>query len=82
MLGVLDPVVFSAASDGGLFFNTEVNNITVPSLVPDVTTVFEAREQVYDILFGNWTCMISNDLGSSSIEYIITDEQYDQSECP
>ena len=74
MPGVLDPITFSTLSDGSIAYNYEVENITSPQLLPPgTTTIDEAKQQVFELLLGNWTCMVSNTLGSATITYVISD---------
>ena len=74
MPGVLDPITFSTLSDGSIVYNYEVENITSPQLLPpNTTTEEEAEQQVFELLLGNWTCMVNNTLGSATITYVITD---------
>ena len=72
MTGVLDPTAFTATSDGIIFLNYEVDNITTPALLPPNTTLEQAREEVFDLLLGNWECRVNNTLGSATpVMYLI-----------
>lgn len=72
MPGVLDPVVFIATSSGSITFDTHVVNISQPMAIPSVTTVEGAREQVFNLLIGNWTCVVTNELGTDSVTHTFT----------
>ena len=71
--GVLDPITLSALSDGTIVYNYEVRNITSPQQLPPGTTEAQIEQQVFDLLLGNWTCIVNNTLGSTTITYLITD---------
>ena len=74
MTGVLDPSAFTATSDGTIFLDYQVENITMPQLLPPNVTIEQARQKVFDLFLGNWTCTISNTLGSATpVTYIIRD---------
>lgn len=71
--GVLDPVTFTTFGDGSIAYNYDVMNISVPAFVPEgVTTPQQARDVVFDLLLGNWTCVLNSSLGSPDpITYLI-----------
>lgn len=70
--GILDPPPLTATSDGTIFLNYEVNNITTPALLPMNTTLEQAREEVFDLLLGKWECTVNNTLGSATpVTYLI-----------
>lgn len=74
-LGVLEPPVFSPTSDGTIYFNHEVKNITNPDELSPNTTIEQAQRMVLEHLVGNWTCKVSNTFGSPiSVTYIIIDQ--------
>ena len=71
-LGVLEPSILSATSDGTIYFNYEVKNITNSDELFPNTTIEEAQRMVLEHLVGNWTCTVSNTFGSViSITYNI-----------
>lgn len=70
-LGVLDPQVFTLATDGSVTFQTAVTNITSPQLIPDIANVEEAEQELFDLLLGTWTCEASNNLETVRIMYTI-----------
>ena len=73
-LGVLDPHIFLLLTSGGIYYNTQVTNITLPSMLTDRSiTIDEASELVFSILLGKWTCIVSNSLGTSSVHYVISE---------
>ena len=73
--GVLEPPVFSAISDGTIYFNYEVKTIAFPDELSPNTTIEQARQMVLEHLVGNWTCKVNNTFGSAiSITYIIIDQ--------
>ena len=69
--GVLDPSPFTALGDGRIFYNYDIMNISVPSMLPPGTTLEQATQEVFDLLIGNWTCLVNNTLGSSTVTYVI-----------
>ena len=69
---LVEPTVFVTKTNGIIQFNTEVSEIKIP--IFGLTSTEVARDQLYDVIFGNWTCVVRNDLGSSSIEYIVTEK--------
>lgn len=73
VLGVLDPATLTLPSDGKIYYNTQVVNITSPSLIAHITTIDQAREEVFDFVLGNWTCVVSNNLGTVSLQHIISE---------
>ena len=83
MTGILDPAAFTATSDGTIFLDYTVDNITLPELLPQGTTFEQAREEVFDLLLGNWMCTVNNTLGSTTpVTYIIREcGEYELCEC-
>ena len=74
-LGVLEPPVLTATSDGTIYFNYEVKNITNPDELTPNTTIEQAQQIVLEHLIGSWTCNVSNTFGSAiSITYVIIDQ--------
>ena len=72
-LGVFDVPSFQVFPDGRVILATNFNNITLPMLgnLSATTTLEQARELVFDVFCGNWTCLVSNSLGSSSVQYTV-----------
>lgn len=71
-LGLLDPVVLTSNSSGTIYYNTRVHNVTRLELLPlSITTAAQVEQLVYDLLLGNWTCVVENDMGCDSITYTI-----------
>lgn len=68
---VLDPSPFhqQLIVDGSILLHNRIENVT--SLPPGVATLKEAREKLFTLLLGNWTCKVNNTLGSTSRTYII-----------
>ena len=69
--GVLDPTPFTALKDGIIFYNYDIMNISVPSMLPPGTTLEQATQEVFDLLIGNWTCLVNNTLGLAMVTYTI-----------
>ena len=69
--GVLVPTTFTASADGTISYSTEVMNITFLPQLPPSTTTEQARQMLFDLLLGNWTCVANNSLGTSSVTYTI-----------
>ena len=71
--GVLEPATYSLFSDGSIRYNYAVQNISVPQFLPaNITTIEQARDEVFDLLLGNWTCAVNNSLGAPPpITYLI-----------
>lgn len=73
MMGVFDFSPLQVLLGGTLVLTTTFTNITNPmlgQLSPD-TTIAQARELLFETFLGNWTCLVNNSLGSSSVEYIV-----------
>ena len=72
MPGVFDIIPLQILIDGTVLLTTQFTNISLPDLgnLAD-TTLEQARELVVDSFLGNWTCFVSNSIGSSSVEYIV-----------
>ena len=69
---IFDPNALGAFADGMLFYVYHVTNITMPGLLPPgVTTIEEARQQLFNLAVGNWTCEVNNALGNDSVTYIV-----------
>ena len=71
MPGVLDPTTFTADGDGTISYSTVVMNISIPVFLPPNTTIEQARQMLFDLLLGNWTCVANNSLGTSSVTHIV-----------
>lgn len=72
VVGIFDPNVLTALTDGRLFYADDVMNITMPDLLPpDINTIEEARPELFDLSLGNWTCVVDSSLGIDSVTYII-----------
>ena len=71
MLGVVDPQAFTLVVDGSITFQTNVDNITLPNVIPDIESNEEAAEMLFQLLLGTWTCTASNNLGTATIMYTI-----------
>ena len=71
--GVFDFSVLTVLNDGTVALTTSVTNITLRALgmIPLDTTLEQARELLLNTFLGNWTCVVNNSLGSSSVEYIV-----------
>ena len=72
-LGVLEPKIMLLTTDGQISYNINVDNITVPALLPQGTTINHAREQVFNLLLGIWTCVVSNRFGTTFVNYTISE---------
>ena len=70
IIGVLYPTTFAATVDGTISYSTVVMNITFQPPLPPNTTIEQARQVLFDLLLGNWTCVANNSLGTSSVTYI------------
>ena len=70
-LGVLTPMILTLQQDGQIWYNTRVDNITQPGMIPEVTTIDQARELVFDLSLGMWTCAVNNMFGTAAVEYLI-----------
>ena len=72
-LGVFDFLPLQILSDGDITLFNGFSNITSRELgmLSPSTTLEQAREKLFDIFLGNWTCIVNNSLGSSSVEYIL-----------
>ena len=73
-IGVFDIPAFQVLPDGTTILFAGFGNITSTELgmiAPD-TTLDEARKMLLNIFLGNWTCLVNNSLGSSSVEYILS----------
>lgn len=68
-IGVLEPVVLTFTSSGTFHYNIQVENVTFPALLPPCTTLDQARQEVFDLLLGTWTCVVENTLGRDSVTY-------------
>ena len=73
MQSVFDVISPFAILHGAVILTNQINNISNPMLgnLPNGTTLEEARGLLFDIFLGNWTCLVNNSLGSSSVEYIL-----------
>lgn len=63
--GVLNPITLTLLSAGTVIYNYLVFNITMPQALPDDFTLQQARQEVFEILLGTWTCIVNNTLGST-----------------
>ena len=76
MPGVFDIDPLQIMSDGTLMLTTRFTNISFPiasgNLPPD-TTLEQARELLFSSFLGNWMCFVNNSIGSSSVEYVVTE---------
>ena len=74
--GVFDIDPLQITSDGTVMLTTQFTNISLPidlgNLPPDIT-LEQARELLFDNFLGNWMCFVNNSIGSSSVEYIVTE---------
>ena len=70
-MGVLNPPPIHILSDGSILLSNQVENITLPSLLPPGTTLEQVKEQLYALLLGNWMCKLNNTLGNASHTYMI-----------
>lgn len=72
MMGIFQPNVLTATSDGKLFYVDDLSNITMPDLLPPgITTLEEAQPQLFNLSLGNWTCVANSTLGTDSVTYEI-----------
>lgn len=71
--GALEPAVIRLPADGRILYNTDVVNITGSALLPEGIMIDQAREQVFDLLLGIWTCVVSNSFGTTSVNYKISE---------
>ena len=73
-IGVFDFPAFQVLLDGTTVLFTGFSNISSPELgmIAPGTTLEEARKMLLNIFLGNWTCLVNNSLGSSSVEYILS----------
>ena len=71
--GVFNIPTLQVLSNGTITMYTGFTNITSPELgmLELETTLEQAREMLFDIFLGNWTCHVNNSLGSFSVEYIL-----------
>lgn len=76
MIGVFNIPTFQVLTNGVITMYTGFNNITSPDLgmLAPETTLEQARELLFDIFLGNWTCHVNNSLGSFSVEYILREK--------
>ena len=73
LTGVFNIPTFQVLPNGTITMYTGFTNITSPELgmLEPETTLEQARELLFDIFLGNWTCHVNNSLGSFSVEYIL-----------
>ena len=73
--GVLSPITLIALLNGSLTYNTRVDNITEPQIVamhyPEINNSAAAEELIFNLLLGNWTCVLQNDVGMASVQYLV-----------
>ena len=70
--GLLSPVTLIASFDGSLMYNTRVDNITSPSVLADLgIAASDVEELIFNLLLGNWTCVLQNDVGMASVQYLV-----------
>jgi hypothetical protein len=74
--GVFNISPFQILSDGTVTIYTGFANISFPELgmLAPNTTLEQAREELFDLFLGNWTCHVNNSLGSFSVEYILREK--------
>ena len=75
-MDVFDTPPLTLLPNGDVIMYLGLRNITSPfsGMLALTTTIEQARDMVFDILLGNWTCVVNNSLGTSSVEFIIREK--------
>ena len=72
MPGIFDQIVLTPTIIGEIFYFYGVMNISMPDLLPpDITTLEQARQELFNLALGEWMCVVNNSLGTASVTYVI-----------
>ena len=73
---VFDTPPLTLVPYGDLIVYLGFRNVTSPfsGMLAPTTSIEQARDMVFDILLGNWTCLVNNSLGTSSIDYVVREK--------
>ena len=73
MPGSLHPTPLTATKDGSIVISYRVNRISSSSIFKEGYDLSTARDGVFKLLLGTWTCGVSNSYGSDVVTTEIMD---------